>query len=119
MTVDDAVGLVQNCWDELRRLQTQYPTEPQTIAVRAAAVVNRTITDIRHELLYSRWRDVYERLKLDPLCSGVDRAVGEAGVANLLWELVDRREALGIESPLLVTRSQYRSLQTRRQRRAS
>ena len=119
MTIDDAVGIVQNCWDELRRLQTQYPTEPQTVAVKAAAAVNRTITDIRHELLFQRYREVYERLKLDPICSGIDRAIGEAGVAHLLWECIDRREALGIEPPLRVTRSQYRSLQTRRQRRAS
>src|SRR5690348_18492023 len=111
MTVDDAVGVIHNLWDSLRNLLSQYPTEPQTVAVRAAAAVGSTVAEIRNELLFSRYCEVYERLKLDPLCAGIDRGIGEAGVAHLLWECIDRREALGIERPTLMTG--YRSEERR------
>lgn len=107
MNVDDAAAHVRHLWDLLRKLITEHPTQPRTVETKAAAMVGRCIEDIRDQLQFARYRDLYERLKCEPLCSGIDRAVKDAGIASLLWEMIDRRPALGISSPRVETRQEY------------
>lgn len=76
-----------------------YWASPVGNELQEAAAFARIRADILHGVSWTVWRTLYDRLRTGPEAKGIDSKSGEKPILVLLWEVIDRRPRLGIDSP--------------------